>query len=208
MGYIHKMVVLWLLRLQQDTRYHLSFIFPTWNPYEHGLHRIVNDFIDVYKNHSFWLNIDSDNPPMKNNPLDLVEYNRDIIGLPTPVWHFDRKKKKGERPVYWNAYDYAPKEDAYREHEPKEGLQRVDAVGTGCILVSKRVFLNKKMRYFPFQRTWNPNGTVNKGNDLAFCDKAKAQGFEIYCHYGYPCLHFNELELNEVISAFRNLYEV
>lgn len=203
-GKIHKMVVLTLLRLQQDARYELTFIFPTWNPYEHSLHRIVNDFMDVYKDHSFWLNIDSDNPPI-NNPLDLIELNRDIIGLPTPVWHFTGKEPKGERPLYWNAYDSVS--DGYKEHMPREGLQKVDAVGTGCILISKRVFMNPEMWKLPFARIWNPDGTVGRGNDIAFCGRAKKQGFEIYAHYDYPCQHFNELELNEVVRAFQNLYE-
>ena len=203
-GKIHKTVVFKLLRLQQDNRYELTFIFPTWNPYEHSLHRIVNDFMDVYKDHGFWLNIDSDNPPI-NNPLDLIELDRDIIGLPTPVWHCTGKEKPGDRPLYWNAYDSVS--EGYKEHMPRDGLQKVDAVGTGCILISKRVFMNPEMRKLPFARVWNPDGTVDKGNDLAFCFKATLCGFEIYAHYDYPCQHFNELELNEVVRAFQNLYE-
>lgn len=203
-GKMHKNVVLTLLKLAFDARYQPTFIFPTWNPYEHSLHRIVNDFMDVYKDHSFWLNIDSDNPPI-NNPLDLIELDRDIIGLPTPVWHCTGKEKTGERPLYWNAYDSVP--EGYKEHMPREGLQKVDAVGTGCILISKRVFMNPEMRKLPFARTWNVDGTVEKGNDIAFCERAKKQGFEIYAHYDYPCQHFNELELNEVVRAFQNLYK-
>jgi hypothetical protein len=192
-----------LLNLQMDNRYSLKIIMPTHNPYENNLHHIVNDFID--SDCDFWLNIDSDNPPM-NNPLDLVELDRDIIGLPTPVWHFTGKEKKGERPIYWNAYDYVNSEDAYKEHNPKAGLQKVDAVGTGCLLISKRIFLNEKMRKGAFTRQLNSDGTVNKGNDISFCELSRSLGFNIYCHYDYPCMHFNELELNEVVRAFRNLY--
>lgn len=205
-GNIHKLVVLVLLKLQQDPRYNLTFIFPTWNPYEHSLHRIVNDFMDIYKDHSFWLNIDSDNPPI-NNPLDLIELDRDIIGLPTPVWHFTDKEKKGERPLYYNAYNYDKNKNAYRENGLREGLQEVDAVGTGCLLISKRVFINPEMRKLPFARIWNSDGTIERGNDIAFCERAKRQGFKIYAHYDYPCMHFNKLELNEVVRAFSNLYE-
>lgn len=205
-GSIHKSVVFALLKLQQDPRYNLTVIFPTWNPYEQALHKIVNDFMDVYKDHTHWLNIDSDNPPMAN-PLDLVELDRDIIGCPTPVWHCTGKEKKGERPVYWNAYAYDKQGDAYREYNKKEGLQKVDAVGTGCILISKRVFLNPQMRILPFLRQWSLNGEVERGCDISFCEKARREGFEIYTHYGYPCRHFHTLELHEVVRAFQNLYE-
>lgn len=204
-GYIHKKVVFSLLKLQLDNRYKTTIIFPTWNPYEHSLHRIVNDFMDKYKDHSFWLNIDSDNPPI-NNPLDLLEYDRDIIGLPTPVWHFTGEEKKGERPLYYNAYDYDIEKRAYKEHQSRKGLQKVDAVGTGCLLISKRVFMDPEMRKLPFSRIWNSDGTIKRGNDLAFCERARNQGFEIYAHYDYPCMHFCELELNEVVKAFNNLY--
>lgn len=202
-GWIHKFVTSAIIRILQNSPYKIKVIFPTHNPYENNLHHIVNEFME--DNYDFWLNIDSDNPPI-GNPLELVELNKDILGLPTPVWHFTGDKK-GERPVYWNGYDYVPEKDAYKEHLPRQGLQEVDAVGTGCLLISRRVFENLEMRKSPFQRQYNEDGTVSKGNDISFCEKAKKQGFKIYCHYGYPCLHFNELEINDVIKAFRNLYE-
>lgn len=199
--YIHKHVCMATDRILMDRRYDVTIIRPSHNPFENNLHHIVNDFLAGEYN--FWLSIDADNPPM-NNPLDLIEYNRDIIGLPTPVWHFT--EQPNERPVYWNGYDYVTEEDAYKEHEPKQGLQEVDAVGTGCFLVSRRVFLDERMQG-SFTRQLNKDGTVNKGNDISFCERAKSCGFNIFCHYDYPCMHFVELELNEVIRAFRLLYE-
>jgi hypothetical protein len=153
--------------------------------------------------YDFWLNIDADNPPM-SNPLDLVELDRDIIGCPTPVWHFTGKKP-GERPFYENAYKFVSKEDGYTEWSDKVGLQKVDAVGTGCLLISRRVFLDPEMRKAPFNRTYNEDGTVERGNDIAFCERATKQGFEIFAHYNYRCQHFNELELHEVVRAFHEM---
>lgn len=202
-GNIHKLVSFALLKLVQDGRYKVNIIQPTHNPYENNLHHIVNDF--MAGDYDFWLNIDSDNPPM-NNPLDLAELNKDIVGCPTPVWHFT-DKKKGERPFYENAYKYVPKEDAYAEWPVKEGLQKVDAVGTGCILISRKVFENTEMRKAPFQRTYYKDGRVEKGNDISFCERATKQGFEIYAHYDYRCQHFVNLELHEVAKAFYELHE-
>ena len=202
--YIHKIVTVRLLQMQKDGRYRLTCKFPSHKPYENNLHHIVKDFLEG--NWDFWLNIDSDNPPMEN-PLDLVEFDKDIIGLPTPIWHFLNDGRKGERPVYWNAYDYVSAKDAYSEHHPRRGLQKVDAVGTGCFLIARRVFLNKKMQQGAFTRKLYQDGRVKKGNDISFCERARNQNFEIYCHYNYPCQHFNQLELNEVVKAFRNLYE-
>jgi hypothetical protein len=207
-GYIHKLVSLSTNRLIQDKRHKCHIIYPTHNPYENNLHHIVNEFMaprikgDEF---DFWLNIDSDNPPM-DNPLDLIKYDLDIIGLPTPVWHFI-KEKKGERPWYENAYKYIPEKDAYTEWPDKEGLQKVDAVGTGCVLYARRVFENPEMRKAPFQRIWNKDGTVERGNDIAFCERATKHGLKIFAHYDYRCMHFNDLELHEVARAMHGLYK-
>lgn len=203
MHWIHKHVVHKMMLLLIDGRYKVNIIFPSHKPYVNNLHHIVNEFMDG--EYDSWLNIDSDNPPIQN-PLDLVQLDRDIVGLPTPIWHFTGEKK-GERPVYWNAYDYDSETGLYREHQVRDGLQRVDAVGTGCLLISRRVFEKPEMRKAPFMRAWNEDGTVEKGNDIMFCERARANGFEIYCHFDYPCDHFSELSLSETTRAFRELYE-
>lgn len=197
--YLHKHVVMASWRLLADKRYDVKPICPSWNPFENNLHHIVNDFLEG--DYDFWLSIDHDNPPMKN-PLDLVEYDRDIVGFPTPVWHYNGN---GDRPIYWNGYDYVGESDAYQEHATKEGLQRVDAIGTGCFLVARRVLLHPDMKA-PFIRTINEDGTVHKGPDLIFCEKARAAGFEIFMDYDRPCMHFQPLELNEVVEAFRGIH--
>lgn len=202
-GWIHKLATLAAIKMLKDNRHEVLLITPTHNPYENNLHHIVNDFVSM--EFDYWVNMDSDNPPI-NNPIDLVEFDLDIVGLPTPVWHFTGKKSPGERPLYWNAYKHVG-DGGYKEHTPREGLQYVDAVGTGCLVVSRRVFECEEMRRAPFQRQYNEDGTVNKGNDISFCERAKACGFDVWCHYDYPCLHFNELELNEVVTAFKGLYE-
>lgn len=200
-SWIHKHCVFALLKLQQDKRYHTTFILPTHRPFENNLHHIVVDFIKG--DYDFWLSFDSDNPPI-DNPLDLVALDKDIIGFPTPVWHYKGKDK--ERPLYYNAYKYVAEQDAYTEWPIREGLQKVDAIGTGCFLVARRVFENPEMQKGVFTRKLHPDGRVERGNDISFCERAREQGFEIYAHYDYPCNHFNELELNEVVRAFTGLY--
>jgi hypothetical protein len=190
------------LKLASDRRYNTKIIMPTHNPYENNLHHIVNDFIAG--NYDYWLNIDADNPPM-NNPLDLIELDRDIIGCPTPIYHFT-DKVKGERPWYENAYKYLPEKDAYIEYPTKQGFQQVDAVGTGCVLIARRVFSHPEMRKGAFTRKLNPDGTVSKGNDISFCERATELGFKIFAHYDYRCKHFNEIEMHEMIRAFHGVY--
>lgn len=199
-GWLHKTTALVLLRLQIDGRYRLRIAMPSAVPLENNQHHIIKDFIAGGED--YWLSIDSDTAPIKN-PLDLVALDKDIIGLPYPIWHYT--EKSGERPIYWGAYDYVEAEDAYKEHEPKDGLQCVDAIGGGCMLIARRVFEHPAMQKGAFARTTYKDGTVQKGNDIAFCERAREAGFEIWSHYDYPTMHTNERELTEVIRAFHGL---
>lgn len=194
-SWIHKIVAMKVIALIQDQRYQVTAIFPTWKPYAHNWHRVINDAIDVH-DVDFLLSMDDDNPP-KSNPLDLVVLDKDIIGCPTPVWN---TSKKGGVPYYFNALDI--QDDGWTPHKIFDPpLQEVDAHGSGCLLIARRV-LDSLRHDQPFQRVWNPDGTVEIGGDYSFCMKAKQKGFKIWTHYNYPCEHFNELPLTEVISAF------
>jgi len=200
--WVHAHVAQRLLMLQADRRYALTFDFPAQRPYENNQHHIVQKFWNGPWD--AWLSIDADNPPTQN-PLDLVDLDLDLVGLPTPIWHWTGLP--GERPLYWNGYDYDASTDAYREHVPREGLQRVDAIGTGCFLVARRVFNPPEMRAGAFLRTLYPDGTVNKGNDLSFCERVRRAGFAIWCHYDYPCRHYQEIDLHDVALALKGLIE-
>lgn len=202
--WIHKTVVHKNHFLMADKRYKCKLIMPSHKPYVNNLHHIVKEFIA--SDFDYWLNIDSDNPPT-NNPLDLVELDKDVIGCPTPIWHFVGGNTIGERPYYFNAYDYDSSVDAYREHQLQDGLQKVDAVGTGCILFARRVFENKNMQQGCFYRKWNKDGTMNKGNDISFCERIRNQGFQIFAHFDYICDHFTELSMLEMIRAFHQMYQ-
>ena len=199
--WIHRQVVATVVRLLlHDRRYQLDFRMPAAKPYENNQHHIIREFL--HEGFDFWLSMDSDNPPI-GNPLDLVALNLDVVGLPTPVWHW--KGGARERPIYWNAYRYDPAVDAYREHLPREGLQRVDAIGTGCFLIARRVFEHPAMQRGAFTRKLLPDGVVDRGNDFSFSERAREAGFTLWCHYDYPCRHFNELDLHDVALAIKGL---
>lgn len=197
-GWLHKLVHFAVIRLLQDARVHVRHDCPTHRPFENNLHHCAQDFLQGGED--FWLSIDTDNPPL-GNPLDDVFLDKDVIGFPTPVWHWTGQP--GERPIYFNAYQ--AQAAGYTEFRPQEGLQQVDAVGTGCLLIARRVLEDPVMRLAPFQRTFHADGRVEKGNDIAFCERARSRGFEIWCDFDRPCQHFVETELTEVIRAFKGL---
>ncbi len=194
-GWISKHCVFSLLKLQQDKRYLTTIILPTHSPIDNNRNLIIIDFLKG--GFDYLLIIDADNPPTKN-PLDLIEYDKDVMIFPTPQWHLTKGAlARGQYPIYWNCMDKV--KGGWREHNKKEGLQEIDAGGTGCILIARRVLTKIKK---PFERVWTEDGVVEKGSDFYFCEKAKEEGFKIFCHYDYPCMHFKEQELTEVIKAF------
>jgi hypothetical protein len=183
-----------------DGRYQTEIIYPTHVPFENSLHHCINWFMNG--TWDFWLTMDNDNPPEKN-PLDLAVLDKDVIGLPTPVWH--HTGGEGERPIYWNVYKHNPEADAYNEWPTREGLQKVDALGTGCMLLARRVFENPAMRKGAFSRKLNADGTVDRGNDISFSERAREQDLELWAHYDYPAEHIVEVPLNECSRAFQEL---
>ena len=194
-GWIHKSVHFATLKILSDRRYKVRHDCPTNRPYVDNLHACLNDFLDGGED--YWLSMDDDNPP-KRNPLDLVALDLDLVGFPTPVWH---SAKVGDTPYYFNALDKVA--DGWIPHKETEGLQEVDAIGSGCFLVSRRVCEALKDTQ-PFMRRWRRDGRVDTGCDYAFCERVQNAGFQIHAHYDYHCEHFCELPLIEVINAFRS----
>tara|TARA_Y100000034_G_scaffold115279_1_gene152273 strand:- start:388 stop:1041 length:654 start_codon:yes stop_codon:yes gene_type:complete len=197
-GWLHKHVHFAVCRILSDGRYKIRHDCPTHSPYVNNLHKCMWDFLKG--DEDYWLSMDDDNPPIRN-PLDLVDFNYDLVGFPTPVWH---SAVKGDRPYYLNALDV--KDDGFIPHEPCEGLQEVDAIGSGCFLVSRRV-MDALKDDKPFMREWGDDGVVIAGGDYSFCRKVKAAGFRICVHYDYMCHHFNEIDIMEIINSFGAMYE-
>jgi len=198
-GWIHKNLVVAWMRMLQDPRFETRLSFPVHRPFENCLHHAVVEFLAT--DAEWFLNIDSDNPPT-SNPLELISLDKDVIGVATPVYHCD-SSKPGDRPWYLNGYRAV--EGGYQEFRPQEGIQEVDAVGTGCILIHRRVLEDPVMRLAPFRRTTDEFGRVEYGNDLNFCRRAKERGFRIWCDFRSPCEHFVEVPMREAVAAFNSI---
>lgn len=75
------------------------------------------------------------------------------------------------------------------------GLNRVDATGTGCMLIKREVL--EKMPAPWFQWQYNDDGTTKMGEDLSFCLKVN----ELYNNEGvwwdtrYKCKHMRKIAI-------------
>ena len=202
-GWVHQTVVSALLLMCQDKRLSIDVAMPSNKPYENNLGHIVRHCLK--RDYDFWLNIDADNAPRKPKAaLDLVFLNLDVVGLPTPVWRY-----RQENPWFINAMDEVPEKNTFRSrtlasNSDCNGLQEVGAVGSGCILVARRVL--QKVQG-PFMREWNDDGTVACGCDFAFCKRVRKAGFKVWAHYDHLCLHIKEIDIGQAVSACRGVFE-
>ena len=192
-GWIHKHVATALLKLMNDRRVERTIILPTHRPYVNNLNRIVKQFLR--EGYDFWINIDADNPPTKS-PIDLCFLDKDVIGLPTPVWH---NEIEGDRPYYLNAM--IEKEGGWTPFEDCVGLKEVDSIGSGCFVISREVVQAMRDDGHFFFRKWNDEGIVEMGHDFLYFKKVRELGFKVWAHFDYMAQHFNELELIEVIQS-------
>lgn len=179
-----------------DDRYDITLDYPTAIPYENNLNQIARRVIE--EGFSYWLQIDSDNEPTKN-PLDLIEYDKDLMILPYLQWY--NTAVDGDYPLFIVAMDDVG--EGFKEHKNTTGLQQIDAGGSGCMIVSRRVL---EAIDIPFERTFDKYGRVEIGVDFNFCRKVRKKGFEIWCHYDYPVKHYKTIELMEMQRAFETYY--
>jgi hypothetical protein len=177
---------------QSKGDYDIYLAYPCEKPIESNRNKIVQDFL---KTDCEWLvQIDDDCvPPL--NYLDLILYNKDII---TGVCYAYRQDsivplilRKQSKSGLWEN----------KECNPAEGLIEVDSIGTGAIIIHRRVFTPELQKH-PFESVWNEDGTRKKGQDLHFCEKAKEAGFEIWCHLQYRVAHIVEVNLAEIETGF------
>jgi hypothetical protein len=200
--WIHKETIEFLFNLTKDKRYNLTIQLPTFRPIANNQHHIINEFIEG--KYDYWFSLDDDIVPLQN-PLDLIELDKDIIGIPIPIWRFTRDLKFYDDrriPVYLGVYDYDEKEDAFTIRPTGKGLERVGGVAGGCFIMARRVFDNKLLRTRGWWRRLKKDGTIYMGNDMSFCYKALKEGFEIWAHYDYTAKHFKNIDLGGIMTIY------
>lgn len=179
---IHHKVVGVLLNLVMDKRFEITPYTSAMRGIGEHRNQIVKDFLDT--DCDYLLMVDSDNPPPMN-VLDLVELDKDVIGLPTPI---NMEWQQGIPDVRWNVFG----DDDLPVKETGEGLQEVNMVGSGVILIARRVL--EKVKH-PFTEIRNEDGLRIVGTDAAFCKRAKNAGFKIWTNWDYTCRHFKCVDL-------------
>lgn len=189
-GQVDTRLMVWLMQLMHDGRFDLHYAFPIYSPIASARNKVARDFRESPVPFDYLLMVDSDVIP-STNPLDLVERDLDVVGQICPIW------KGGMAPgreVMWNV---VPLEGSMLIGE---GLARVQAVGAGCLLIARRVLEHPAMRA-PFAEEYDEDGILVRGEDVAFCHRAREAGFEVWADLGARCSHNCTVDLWQVGNA-------
>ena len=132
-------------------------------------HRGRNELVR-WMDDEWLLMIDDDHVFAPDLLTRLLSHEKDIVAAlclrrDEPYGPFCFSEKNGDTYLPINLHDHSPNE-----------LVRVRAVGTGAMLVRRRVFEAIGDPYFTI--------SDSSGEDMRFCDEATELGFEIYCDLG------------------------
>jgi hypothetical protein len=195
-GWIRREIVQDLLpaiRKMEHVEATLENLNKTWDhPISSNRNKIVKRFLAT--DNDFLMMLDNDIVP-RSNPAQYIFADKDVIGFPAKV-------RQGDRQLNWVAYILRPDRHEYAPVDFTKVAQdiellKVDAVGTGCILVRRNVLESIKA---PFHIHFDEDGILTMGTDFAFCERASEAGFEIFTTPKCVCEHFKELGMLDMTS--------
>lgn len=195
-GAIHPSVVARVVQLTHDERYDVEYCpARPARPMDRSRAAIARHFLDGQAD---WLvMIDSDNPPM-NNLFDLIAFDKDIMGCPTPVCEY---RSDELTPIFWNTWNIST--EGFAERIPKDkrvGLMRVSFIGLGCTVIRRKVIETLGLGAFVDER--DEHGISRNADDEHFYKQCTAHAFEFWVHWDYCCRHFKgEVDLYNVMQC-------
>lgn len=169
----------WLVATEK--RYNIDMAFSSAQPITNNRNQIATRFLE--RGYDYLLMLDDDNVPTFN-PLDFVEHDLDILGFPYPTW-----RAGSEPPLQWIP----------QSPEDNGAILEVDWVGTGCVLIARRVLQAfADMGEPPFMDDFDARGWRTDGEDIHFCRRAKDFDFTTCLHLAHPIWHFKSVELTQL----------
>ncbi len=123
-----------------------------------------------------------------------------IAGAPYPLWL--ARPGTNDMAVCYSAYKgNAPDERGQHGFKmafvPSQGVEWLDGLATGCLLIRRELFSKLARPFFEFKR--NPKTMeVIEGEDLGFALKLQKLGVRYLCDHGMVCGHYKRVNLLEI----------
>jgi hypothetical protein len=173
--------------VQREGKFRVTRSYSRATPVMNNRAKIVKQFRAMGAD--YLLMLDEDCVPHKNL-FDLVELDLDIVGFPAPLW---RGVSYPKEPMVWNVELIDATGERLSDYLVKDGPpQEVARIGTGGMLIAKRVFQRIKA---PFVEPVDAFGERIVGGDLYFCDQARQAGFKVWAAPSYLLSHLKVVDL-------------
>jgi hypothetical protein len=188
MGTIDANLAQWLEQHVRDQRFGIISDKSSSFPVMDNRSRIVQRMLQT--DAGFLLMIDEDTVP-RSNILDLVEKDLDVVGFPCPVW-----RPNAKHPVVFNIA--TTREGKFvSELSQTSGLIEVDGIGTGAMLIARRVLEHPETRG-AFSDMFDGWGMRTIGGDFHFCAKVLDAGFKVWAAMDHMCSHYKRIDILKV----------
>lgn len=158
-------------------------------PIDNARNRAVEKFLEVGASHLFF--VDDDIVPPHDCLRRLLRHKKRIVA---PVC-FSMKEFGGA---------YYPYPVTTRGHGDEqeihcgEGLDWVDNIGTGAVLLRREVVEKLKKDGPLFRFEYDKNGIVTLGEDYHFSRRARESGEDIWVDYSIHCKHYRKVDIREM----------
>jgi len=133
--------------------------------------------------HLFFMDSDMIFPPKTLERL--LKHDLDMVG-----GFYVRKRNE----FYPTAFKLGERPNGKYRAEWINDLREVEAIGTGCLLIKRKVLEAVGCPWFEYKWNGEPTGKMIT-EDLVFCDKVKRLGFKIYCDGTIKCGHVGDMIL-------------
>lgn len=175
--------------------------------YDVDVVRVEQSPVDVARNYAvdiflrtdrdYLLFVDDDTiPPM--NVLEMVNYQKPVIAAPVYIYQGGMLVPNIFRKAFVNQLGYVPWQGC-----EFTGLQKVEAVGTGCVLIHRSVFSHIEKPFFKTEM--DTQGLKVLGEDLYFSKKVGEAGIEIWADTDKICGHIKTVDLASIALQYRKL---
>lgn len=123
----------------------------------------------------------------------LVNVKKPIVSANYPIY-VDGVIKSCACSVKWSAT-----RNKWSYYAPDEvGVKEVDGCGLGCCLIERKVIKRVGVDFYLHYL----NGSLDTGEDLDFCNRARKAGFPIYCNFNVSCEHVKPVGLKTIYNRY------
>jgi hypothetical protein len=182
-----------LLNINSDKRIRSHLMVPGGEPSEvwnGAVQAVLKQEVD------YLMCVDETAIPLKN-PVDLLQFDKDVIGMPSPRMIFG---SKGSRYSY-QGYAFSEETDEPELVDNARGLMEIDAIAGGILIIARRALERIMAEGSTYSE--DPNGmfsTNYHANEHGRESTASTRGIKVWCHYGYPCEAFQSVPIGRVMQ--------